>query len=96
MDIVTLLQALPDVIFTSDFVMACVLVFFLCEALFTIPFLGDLKWGKPLIALVVGAVIGVVKWGVSPDAVILGVIAGGITTLAVARLDWWFSAKKKK
>lgn len=96
MDIATLLQALPDVIFTSDFAMACVLVFFLCEALFKIPYFAEMAWGKPTASLIVGAVIGVAKWGLAPDAIILGVIAGGITTLGVSRLDRWLIAKKKK
>lgn len=98
-NIASLLQALPDVVFTPDFAMACVIVFFLCEALFKIPYLNDMIWGKQAVALIVGALIGVAKWGLSADAIILGVIAGGVSTLAVARIDRWMSSatsKKKK
>ena len=93
--ILTLLQALPDVIFTSDFAMACILTFLVCEALFKIPQLADMKSGKPVISLVVGALVGLAKWGVAVDALILGVIAGGVTTLVVSRLDHWLVKKKK-
>lgn len=94
--ITSLLQVLPEVVFTPDFAMACVIVFFLCEALFKIPYLNDMAWGKQATALIVGALIGVAKWGISVDAIILGVIAGGVSTLAVARIDRWLTAKKKK
>ena len=95
-NITSLLQALPEVVFTPDFAMACVIVFFVCEALFKIPYLHEMAWGKQGVALIVGALIGVAKWGLSADAIILGVVAGGVSTLAVARMDRWMTAKKKK
>ncbi|ALM10445.1 MAG TPA: hypothetical protein DEB30_01435 [Candidatus Peribacter riflensis] len=94
MDIIPLLQALPQAVFTPEFFMVCVLVFFICEALFKIPQLDDLEWGKPVIALVVGALLSVFQVGVSVDALLIGLVAGGVTTLAVSRLDYWFTRKK--
>lgn len=75
--------------------MVCVLVFFICEALFKIPQLAKMKWGKPVTALIIGALLSVLEVGLSPDAVLVGLVAGGITTLSVSRLDYWFSKKKK-
>lgn len=95
MDIQTLLQALPQAVFTSEFFMICVLVFFICEALFKIPQLVKMEWGKPVTALVVGALLSVLQVGLSPDAILVGLVAGGITTLGVGRMDRWFGKKKK-
>ncbi|MDO8468957.1 MAG: hypothetical protein Q7S29_04330 [Candidatus Peribacter sp.] len=95
MDITTLLQALPQAVFTPEFFMVCVLVFFICEALFKIPQLAEMTWGKPVTALIIGALLSVLEVGLTPDAVLVGLVAGGITTLAVNRLDYWFSKKKK-
>ena len=75
--------------------MVCVLVFFICEALFKIPHLAKMAWGKPVTALVIGALLSMVQFGVSPDAILVGAVAGGVTTLAVGRLDRWFGKKKK-
>jgi hypothetical protein len=94
MDIATLLQSLPASVFTPEFFMVCVLVFFICEALFKIPQLAKMEWGKPITALVVGIFLAVVKVGPLPDAILIGVIAGGITTLSVNRLDRWLLKKK--
>lgn len=94
MEIVSFLQALPDAIFSQAFFMVCVLTFFLCEALFTIPALKKLSWGKAGISLVVGGLLGATVWAMTADALFLGVIAGGVTTLSVARLDRWLKKKK--
>ena len=95
MDISLLFQTLPQAVFTSEFFMVCVLVFFICEALFKIPQLAKMAWGKPVTSLVVGALLSVLQFGLSPDAVLVGVVAGGVTTLGVNRLDRWFGKKKK-
>ena len=95
MDIITLLQSLPDAVFTPEFFMICVLVFFICEALFKIPQLADMQWGKPATSLGVGALLAIIKVGATPDAVLIGIIAGGVTTLSVARIDRWIGRKKK-
>lgn len=95
MDITTLLQSLPGAVFTPEFTMICVLVFFICEALFQIPQLAGMQWGKPVTALVVGALLGILEVGPTPDAVLVGILAGGFTTLGVKRLDRWFLKKKK-
>lgn len=95
MDILSLLRALPQAIFMPEFFMVCVLVFFICEALFKIPQLNDMGWGKPVTALVVGMLLSVFVAGPSPDAVLVGFMAGAMTTLTVNRLDWWFARKKK-
>lgn len=95
MDIVTLLQALPQAVFTPEFFMVCVLVFFICEALFKIPQLAEMEWGKPVTALVIGALLSVLEVGISLDAVLVGLVAGGMTTLSVNRLDHWLVKKKK-
>jgi len=95
MDIITLLQALPQAVFTPEFFMVCVLVFFICEALFKIPQLAEMGWGKPVTAIVIGALLSIFEVGLTPDAVLVGLVAGGVTTLSVNRLDYWFSKKKK-
>gem|GEM_PF-2531672 len=95
MDITTLPQSLPNAMFTPEFFMICVLTFFICEALFKIPQLAAMSWGKLVTSLVIGALLAVVKVGPTPDAILFGVIAGGVTTLVVARLDRWFVKKKK-
>ncbi|MDD5103046.1 MAG: hypothetical protein PHX93_01455 [Candidatus Peribacteraceae bacterium] len=95
MDIQTLLQALPQAVFTPEFFMVCVLVFFVCEALFKIPQLAEMGWGKPVTALVIGAVLSVLQYGFALDAVLMGIMAGGVTTLSVNRLDRWLIKKKK-
>lgn len=95
MDITTLLQTLPQAIFTPEFFMVCVLVFFICEALFKIPQLAEMEWGKPVTALVIGALLSVFEIGISLDAVLIGIVAGGMTTLSVNRLDHWLTKKKK-
>ena len=94
MDITTLLGSLPEAIFTSDFFVICVLVFFICEALFKIPKLAEMEWGKPVTSLVIGVLLALLKVGPTPDAIIIGLIAGGMTTMSVARLDRWISRKK--
>lgn len=94
MDITTLIQSLPAAVFTPEFTMICVLVFFICEALFKIPQLDEMSWGKPVTALAIGALLGVLEVGPSPDAVLVGIIAGGMTTLGVKRLDRWLLKKK--
>lgn len=94
MDITTLIQSLPAAVFTPEFTMICVLVFFICEALFKIPQLKEMEWGKPVTALAIGALLGVLEVGPSPDAVLVGIIAGGVTTLGVNRLDRWLLKKK--
>ncbi|MDD4287461.1 MAG: hypothetical protein PHO20_04130 [Candidatus Peribacteraceae bacterium] len=95
MDITTLLQALPQAVFTPEFFMVCVLVFFICEALFKIPQLAEMEWGKPATALVIGALLSILEVGLSLDAVLVGLVAGGVTTLSVNRLDRWLIRKKK-
>jgi len=95
MDITTLLQTLPQAIFTPEFFMVCVLVFFICEALFKIPQLEEMEWGKPVTALVIGALLSVFEIGISLDAVLIGIVAGGMTTLSVNRLDHWLIKRKK-
>jgi len=95
MDIQTLLQALPQAVFTPEFFMVSVLVFFICEALFKIPQLAEMEWGKPVTALVIGALLSIFEVGLSLDAVLVGLVAGGVTTLSVNRLDRWLIKKKK-
>lgn len=95
MDITTLLQTLPQAIFTPEFFMVCVLVFFICEALFKIPQLEEMEWGKPVTALVIGALLSIFEIGISLDAVLIGIVAGGMTTLSVNRLDHWLIKRKK-
>ncbi len=75
--------------------MVCVLVFFICEALFKIPQLEEMEWGKPVTALVIGALLSVLEVGISLDAVLVGIVAGGMTTLSVNRLDRWLIKRKK-
>lgn len=95
MDISTLLQALPQAVFTPEFFMVCVLVFFICEALFKIPQLSKMVWGKPVTALIIGAALSMLQVGPTPDAVLIGIVAGGMTTLGIKRMDRWFGKKKK-
>lgn len=95
MDITFLLQSLPAAVFTPEFFMICVLVFFICEALFKIPQLKSLEWGKPVTALGIGALLAIVQVGPTPDAILVGIVAGGVTTLSVSRLDRWLGKKKK-
>ena len=101
MHIMTFLRALPDAIYTKEFFLVCIVVFFISEAVFKLPLPRLSAWVKPIVVIIIGAVVGVLRWALAIDALILGALAGVLTTLTVSRLDHWFgtraaaSAKKK-
>jgi hypothetical protein len=71
------------------------------EAIFKLPLPRLSARAKPVVVIVIGALVGILRWALAVDALILGALAGALTTLTISRLDYWFcgrsggAAKKK-
>lgn len=85
-----LTSLLTSYVNNPQFVLTCLVVFFIIEALQQIPQYDKLAAGyKQLSSLVLGLLFGTILIGPTTAGAIAGIVAGGVTTLLVDRISYW-------